>query len=302
MIPASRPPAAEDPPAIAQVPLGWELEGAQEDVGDDQSPAFVCLKLPPRPRWWFRLWRRFRRGTPSAMEEWLAYYQGRYSLRRPDLSAYRQLLARNGAWHIPSPFVPGSLHAQQFCASGVMLADIVFLMDRWISQTQGTPTGFFDVGQPDVVSGPDAANPYLHDHVRAVEALGVSYPLSQQSVSPIHRHQAMEDRAQDVMAAQDAYVAALCLLSLFSDTPTQWTWLSDHLHIDNRLLLCRIVYDVAPLDDRPRLLRAWASQNWLSKSACDRLAAAFIDLPPPEFPGRVPTVSSTHPPQSKNQE
>lgn len=265
-----RPFDASTPP---DQPPGWEIDAASDPAQEQEEEEARSLSIPRLPLWLMRVFRRFRRFRPSAREEWLAYYQGLYTSRSPDADLFARLLARNGAWDIPSPFVPGSRQAYAFCSSGVLLADIVFLLDRWSFHVMEQGQPFFEAGQKDPLSGEDWANPYLHA-IRGPSLHDNSYQLNQDSASPIHRHIAMQSRAEACMQLDRATTAAHCLLTLFSDHPSQWDWMADHLHVDNRVLICKIVYDVGSIDQRRRIVANWRQAGWLSDSAAALLLSS----------------------------
>lgn len=252
-------------------PKGWELDAEGDPAQEQEEEVLRSLSVWPLPHWLYRLFRPLRRTKPVARDEWLAYYQGRYSSKAPNVEMFGRLLARNGFWDIPSPFVPGSRQATEFCQGGVLLADIVFLLDRWSSHVMEQGNDFFDSGPTDRLSGEDASNPYIHANLTS-SGVDTSYPLDQDSFSPIHRHIAMQARADACQQLEYARAAAQCLSLLFLDAPAQWTWISEHLHVDNRVLLCKIVHDAVPADTQARLRAAWVRNLWLSEGAAERLA------------------------------
>lgn len=259
-------------------PKGWELDAGGDPAQEQEEEEVRVLSVWPLPTWMYRLIRPWRRMKPFARDEWLTYYQGRYSKKPPDVELFARLLARNGFWDIPSPFVPGSRQATEFCQGGVLLADIVFLLDRWSSHVMEQGSGFFESGPTDQLSGDDATNPYIHDNLPS-SGVDTSYPLDQDSFSPIHRHIAMQARAEACLQLEYARMAAQCMALLFLDAPLQWTWISEHLHVDNRVLLCKIVHDASPPGTRERLRSAWVKNQWLSEGAAKRLAQSTTTVP-----------------------
>ena len=254
-------------------PPGWELDVASDPAQEQEDEEVRPLAIPRLPLWLMRMFRRFRRFRPAAREEWLAYYQGLYTSRSPDADLFARLLAHNGAWDIPSPFVPGSRQAYSFCPAGVLLADVVFLLDRWSLHVMDQGQPFFEAGQKDPLSGEDEVNPYLHA-VQGPSLHDSSYPLSQDSASPIHHHIAMQARADACRQLDHAAAAARCLMTLFLDHSSQWAWMADHLHVDNRILICKIVHDVGSIGQRRRLAANWQQAGWLSASAASRLLSS----------------------------
>lgn len=268
--------------------VSWEIEELDDE--DGVTPRY--LPKFHAPLWWYRIFRRFRKGKPRAIEEWLAYYEGRYSTRQPDSSLFNTLLARNGCWDIGCPFVPGSRQAADFCHDGLFMADIHFLLDRWLVHVMERGLNFFQSPPQNMLSGKDNENPYLNEEAPLPEPLSSRFPLWVANFSPIHYQQAMELRAEDVNNLRTAIEASLTLVFLFLDHPEQWKWLIERLHTDNRALLSTIVYEAAPTSKRPDLIRAWVENNWISKASSEKMVEALSGKPSPHLtadPHKIPT-------------
>lgn len=258
--------------------VSWEIE----DIEDEGMSSPRSLPSLWAPLWWYRLFRRFRKRKPRAIEEWLAYYEGRYSSRAPDSSVFKTLLARNGCWDIGCPFVPGSRQASDFCHDGVFMADIHFLLDRWLVHVMEGGWGFFQSPPHDALAGKDEENPYLNDDAPLPEKMSSRFPLWATNYSPIHYQQAMENRAEEVNNLRWAIEASLTLVALFLDSPSQWSWLMGRLHPDNRALLSTVVYEAAPSHQRSRLVKAWVKNGWISKSSSEKMVEVLSGKPPPQ--------------------
>lgn len=252
-------------------PPGWELDEDGESVNDFEREEVRQLRILPIPLWLLRLFRPFRRRKNSARNDWLAYYEGLYTSRIPDVSLFSRLLAKNGFWDIPSPFISGSRQSSDFCPSGVLLADVAFLLERWSLHVMERGFGFFDPGSTEVYGIRDSENDYIGKNTERPVGPALDVIDRSTDYSPIHLHMALQARADSLEQVELARRAAVCLAILFQDDEDQWTWLSEHLHIENRVLLCKIVHDAASPEIQQLLRKAWVLAGWLSQGSADRL-------------------------------
>lgn len=259
--------------------LSWDVDG--EDLEEQMGDTHWAAPTLSAPLWWYRIWRPLRYKKPQALEQWLAYYQGKYASNLPDVKLFQALLARNGCWDIASPFVPGSLQASQFCQDGIFLADIHYLLDRWVVHVMERRLGFFSLPPQDPLAGKDRNNPYVNDKAILPETVSSPFPLWVSNYSPIHYQQAMEMRSTDLRDLTAAMAGAQCLVALFLDNPKHWTWLADRLHADNRALLATIVYEAATQRQRARLSLTWVKHGWMSEAASKRMVETLYDKASP---------------------
>lgn len=257
---------------------------AEEDHDEQQEDSLLKPESFRAPDSWYRLFRPFRVRKQRAINEWLAYYNGLYSIRLPDPRLFGKLLARNGCWDMPSPYVPGSALSTRYFSGGIFLADINFLLDRWLYHVLDGGLDFFKTPAQNELSGDDRHNPYVNSHAPLPGQMSTSYPLSPESYSPIHFQQAMEKRAQDLHDLHAAIAGSQCLALLFLDKPIYWTWIIDRLHADNRAMISTIVYEAATEHQRPLLVSAWVKNGWISAASSERLVAALSHRPTPQPP------------------
>lgn len=227
------------------------------DVWEEQDDAAL-----PQSHWYDRfgwLARRFRFGKPVAEREWMGYYNGLYTERGPSVELFSALLRRNGLWFVANPFYEGNPHFYRYCADGVTLADVDYVLTRWSDrfsprspEAEPRPTPMLDAVQSEIqLISQQWEALYRHQpHLLPGQSIAVTEERNRQNTNKTH-----EIWEQDALH---------CLRVLFASSLDNWQWMERVVHKDNIRLLCKIVYDNAPLSHRPFLLAQWKTAGWVS--------------------------------------
>ena len=217
-------------------------------------------------KWWdvIGVWLRpWRVGKDVALEEWLTYYSGLYANRGPDVERFERLVKRNGMWNAPNPFREGNAQFYTLCEDGVFLADVDFLLGRW--QKKLYPR---QLPEQELAVVAQTEEDRIQQKISSIaQNWAVLYEhqphmLPGQSIAMTELNNLKEWGQQQKVWEQHA---KKCLRVLFAQPSKYWIWMGNVLHADNIRLLCKIVYDGAPLAEQKRLFDNWCAAKWLSE-------------------------------------
>lgn len=204
--------------------------------------------------------RKKRLGTSEATQEWLIYYKNLYTEKAPSVELYSRLLARNGVWSLPNPYREGHPLFYAYYADGVFLKDVDVVLSSW-EQRFISP----NVAAQDTTTIPDTIQSNINKISRQWNAVYMHRRFDEPGRSIIETEKENSKQWHKKQRQWEA-IAQECLVQLFSDDPSMWSWMKQELHIDNIRLLCKIIYDVAPVSKRHHILTQWQQQGWVSSS------------------------------------
>ena len=232
-----------------------------ETHDDEVQSQFVALR---HPRWHEKLFFWKKPSRSQSEQEWMSYYKDLYIAHGPNVSLFSHLLKRNGFFHISNPFREGNPLYYSFCVDGVSLADVDFVLSFWqqkhlYGRVHSPSEEPMEVKELFQAIEKNWARLYLH---RPHDLPNVSLSMSAHS-NDVHHTTEQQEWFDE---------AVHCLSALFLSPSSNWNWMSSHLHKDNLGILCKIVYDNAPLDIQGRLIKNWTDENWLTSSQSQWLA------------------------------
>lgn len=233
------------------------------DVWDEQHD-FVRPSLS----WWNGFGSLWRYQKEGGQEEWMGYYKNLYKSQGPSPHLFKILLQRNGLWNIPNSFFDGNPHYYAFCADGVALADVDFVLGRW--EEKYAPKDTQDINSSQSSPAPDNRSEKEKKTQALIAEISRDWEV-------LYRHHPQDLQGQSIVMTEDnnrrewiktqkkwESDAIACLVLLFSSPLKNWQWMEKVVHVDNIRLLCKIVYDNAPKARKAKLLRQWKKANWVT--------------------------------------
>lgn len=254
-------------------------EDDHEDFDDDWNTeqqyrfTYPVLTFPQKMKVW-TLNHVLKKKSPripssQAVSDWLGYYNQLYQTSSPDLAMFKNLLSLHGMWDFKTPFKEGNTHFYNFHPECIFLADINYLLDRYIDKHL-TPQVDQRIHKP---ASKQEVKPYIYpDQESEIEEL---FQKAQSRWLPLFAHRPTENpylsvhdsvKLQSIRSGQKRNIwhtdAVLILEHLFLQDVSHWGFLSSYMHSDNRKLLCQMIHKETQNDD---LLDIWFKHSWLSE-------------------------------------
>ena len=185
-------------------PEGWEYNPEEWQQDEIEENILELSRLPNPILKMFRWWNK---NSSSAKKNWLAYYEGLYNKKSPDVKVFKKLLSTYGFHHYKTPFPPGSVGFFDYCQQGITLSDVVFLIERWMSLVMDMGVDFY---QTDLSYKDDKVNPYIDDNNQYISRFSI--------YDTLENHLHMQRKAFELQQRDYAIKASSCLIALFVET------------------------------------------------------------------------------------